>query len=79
MQELDEFLYGLTQALKNEDFEVLKNYTHFVEIDDQDDYENRDLREILDIVQSYIVSKDISDRDKALELLDEFDGDGVNG
>lgn len=73
MRELSEFLHHIRHLLQEGDTTRLQEFADFTETDDQYDYENKDIREILDQVQLYIQSGDDINKAKALVLIEEFD------
>lgn len=75
MMEISEYLSKLYTALRNEDTDTLGEMNGFVETDDQDDYEAKDLREIELAIAEYIENGTEQSRENAMILIDEFDVD----
>ena len=63
----------LRKALEDDDFEAMDTALDMPESDDGDQYDEMDMREIVNRVKSYIDTEEGQYKEEALVLIDEFD------
>ena len=71
--EMHEHLLRLKKALQDNDFEAMESGLDLPESDDWDQYDEMDLREIVNRTKLYINSQEVQYKDEALVLIEEFD------
>ena len=70
---MNEHMIRLRKALMDDDFEAMDAALDMPESDDGDQYDEMDLREIVNRVKSYIDTEEEQYKEEALVLIDEFD------